>query len=145
MNSQEAFYHTVHDAGLKSLAESLGMSADVLRNKADIRKEHNKPLLVDVDRVMGLTGDYRILHALASNHGHVCVKLDPDAPASDLAILELVTQVWTSNGDVGSAVHQTLADGRVEKKELAKVRQAIYRTQQALNEMLMRLEGMAEK
>lgn len=147
MNVLDAFYHTAHDAegGPESLAPRMGMTAQILRNKANLTNHTNKPLLIEADMAMGLTADYRILHSLAENHGHVCIKLDPDSPASDLAILELVTQVWQSNGDVGAAVHHTLADGRVEKKELAKVRHAIYRTQQALNEMLIRLEGMAEK
>ncbi|RJF99047.1 hypothetical protein D3871_11385 [Noviherbaspirillum saxi] len=147
MNVQDAFYHTVHDykGGTAELAGRLDMSQAILLNKADPNKEHNKPLLKDADRVMGLTADYRILHALAENHGHVCFKVDRDTHASDLAILELVTKVWQSNGDVGTAVHNALADGRVDHKEIAQVRQAIYRTQQSLNEMLMRLEGMAEK
>lgn len=144
MNVQDAFYHTVHDAGIEQLAPRLGMSAAILRNKADPNKEHNKPLLADADKAIGLTGDYRILHALAMNHGHVCVKVDNEGSASDLAVLELVTHVWQSNGDVGGAVHETLADGKVEKHEIAKVRQAIYRTQKALNEMLIRLEGMSQ-
>lgn len=146
MNTLDAFYHTVHDAngGLESLATRLNMSAQVLRNKANPNNAANKPLLDEADRVMGLTGDYRILHAMAMNHGHVCVKVDSEGSASDLAVLELVTHVWQSNGDVGSAVHETLADGKVEKHEIAKVRQAIYRTQKALNEMLIRLEGMAQ-
>jgi hypothetical protein len=144
MNVQDAFYHTVHDAGIEQLAPRLGMSAAILRNKADPNKEHNKPLLSDADKSMGLTGDYRILHAMAEAHGHVCIKIDAEASASDMAVLELVTHVWQSNGDVGTAVHKTLADGKVEKHEISEVRQAIYRTQKALNEMLMRLEGMAE-
>lgn len=145
MNSQDAFYHTVHDAGIEQLAPRMGMSAAILRNKADPNKEHNKPLLSDADKAMGLTGDYRILHALAMNHGHVCVKVETESTSSDLAVLELVTQVWQSNGDVGAAVHETLADGKVERHEITKVRHAIYRTQKALNEMLIRLEGMSEK
>jgi hypothetical protein len=147
MNSQDAFYHTVHDYkdGTDALANRMGMSRAILLNKADPNKEHNKPLLSDADRIMGLTGDYQILDALAANHNRVCIEVPSNGDACDMAILELVTHVWTSNGDVGAAVHQTLADGKVEKHELSKVRGAIYRTQQALNEMLMRLEGMAEK
>lgn len=147
MNVLDAFYHTVHDAegGPESLAPRLGMSAQVLRNKANRDNTTNKPLLAEADKIMGLTGDFRILDALAANHNRVVVEVKSDSGACDMAILELVTHVWQSNGNVGSAVHQALADGKVEKCELAKVRGAIYKTQQALNEMLMRLEGMAEK
>lgn len=147
MTPLDAFYNTVHDAdgGPEALAARLGMSAQVLRNKANPNNSANKPLLDDADRVMGLTGDFRILEALAASHRRVCIEIPEDGDACDLAILELVTHVWQRNGDVGAAVHQTLADGKVEKQEIARVRQAVYKTQQALNEMLMRLEGMAEK
>jgi hypothetical protein len=145
MDVLDAFYHTVHDYGTEALAPRLGCSAAVLRNKADPRKDHNKPMLGDADMVMALTGDYRILHALAANHNHICIKGDPYGPASDLAILELVTHVWQAEGDVGAAVHTALADGRVDRKEIAAVRGAIYKAQQALNAMLIRLEDMSEK
>lgn len=146
MNVQDAFYATVHDhpGGCESLAPRLKTSAAVLRNKANPNNPANIPSLRDADQVMGLSGDYRILHALAANHGHVCIRTDVETPASDLAVLELVTHVWRSNGDVGAAVDAALADGRVERSELIEVRGAIYRTQQALHAMLARLEEMAE-
>ena len=90
----------------------MGMTGSVLRNKADPKKDCNKPLLVDADRAMALAGDTRILDALAQAHGGVFIKVDASAPASDLAVLELVTHVWRSNGDVGSAVDDALADGK---------------------------------
>ena len=147
MNTQDAFYHTVHDyrGGSEELAGRLGMSRAVLLNKADPNKEHNKPLLADVDKIMGIAGDYRILDALAANHGRVCIEVPGDGDACDMAVLELVTKVWQCNGDVGKAVHDTLADGKVEHHEIAHVRKAVYRVQQALHEMLMRLEGMVER
>lgn len=146
MNILDAFYSTVHDApgGAEALASRMGMRYGVLLNKANPNNPANVPSLAETDRAMALTGDYRVLHALAENHGHVCVKVDSDAPASDLAVLELVTQVWSANGNVGAAVEATLADGRVEAHEIKHVRAAIYRTQHALLAMLSRLEGMAE-
>lgn len=146
MDLLDAFHATVHDypGGCESLAPRMGMSPAVLRNKANPNVVSNHPLLVDADRAMALTGDYRVLHTLAVNHGHVCYRVDADVPASDLAVLELVTHVWSANGNVGAAVEATLADGRVERHEVAKVRGAIYRTQQALLAMLARLEDMAE-
>lgn len=152
MSIADAAYHTVHDypGGCESLAprmrtlEGKPMSVAVLRNKLNPHNPANVLSLREADNIMALTGDYRILDALAEAHGHVCVKVSSDAPASDLAVLELVTHVWCANGDVGKEVDRTLADGRVEHSELKRVKTAIYRTQQALNAMLMRLEDMAE-
>jgi hypothetical protein len=146
MDLLDAFHATVHDypGGCESLAPRMGMSAAVLRNKANRNVATNHPLLLDADRAMALTGDFRVLHTLAHDHSHVCYRVDVAVPASDLAVLELVTQVWAANGNVGAAVDATLADGRVEPHEIAAVRTAIYRTQQAMLAMLARLEDMAE-
>jgi hypothetical protein len=147
MNVSDAFHKTVHGAigGCEALAVRLGMSAAILRNKANPHSATNKPMLDDADRVMGITGDHQILHALAANHGFVCIKAPDDATASDMAVLELVTKVWAANGEVGAEVNRTLADGRVEPHEVVRVREAVYRAQRALIEMVERLDGMSEK
>ena len=69
---------------------------------------------------------------------------DVDAASGDLAVLEMITHVWRAGGEVGRAVDEALADHVVERAELAKIRQAIYRQQQTLMAMLTRLEEMAE-
>lgn len=147
MNILDAFYNTVHNSagGAEALAIRMGMSAQILRNKALPSNSANKASLEDADRVMALTGDYELLHALARSHGFVCVRVEQDATASDLAVLEMVTKVWAASGDVGSEVHASLADGVVEARELEKVESAVYRVTQYLNQMVARLKGMAEK
>ncbi len=147
MNVSDAFHQTVHgaDGGCEALAVRLGMSAAILRNKANPNTATNKPMLDDIDRVMGITNDHRILHALAANHGFVCIKVESDVSASDMAVLEVVTRVWSANGSVGAEVHKALADGRVEAHEVARVGEAIYDAQRALLELSSRLNGMAEK
>ncbi len=146
MSLQDAFYRTVHDypGGCESLAPRMGTTPAVLRNKANPNNTVNVVTLRDADQAMALTADYRVLHALCANHGHVAVRIDATGDSGDLAVLELVTHVWAANGNVGAAVDATLADGRVEVRELKAVRAAIYRTQQAMLAMLARLEAMAE-
>lgn len=146
MTPQDAFYQTVHayPGGCESLGPRLGTSAAVLRAKANPNSDRNHPTLADIDKVMGLSGDYRVLHALAANHGHVCVPVDADVTPSDLAVLELVTAVWRSHGDVGAAVDAALADGRVEAREVSQIRDAIYTHISRLQQMLKRVEGLME-
>lgn len=147
MNALDAFHATVHGSpgGCEALAARMGVGAGVLRNKANPNADYHKPTLADADRVMALTGDYSVLHALAKNHGHVCVLVQTEAAASDIAILELVTQVWSTSGGVGAEVHATLADGMVEPHEIKRVEEAVYRVNLALADMVARLKGMAEK
>lgn len=147
MNILDAFHKSVHDApgGCEALAVRMGMSAAVLRNKANPNAVANIVGLLDVDRVMSLTGDHGVLHALAKSHGYVCVRVGDDIVASDLALLEIVTQVWTANGAVGASVHEALADGRIEASEVARVKDQVFRATRVLHELVARMEGMAEK
>jgi len=94
--------------------------------------------------VMELTEDYAVLHALARRHGFVCTKIDAQ-PASDMAVLESVTDIWGSLGQVGALVHAALADGRINASEVQHIEKAIFVTFRPMMELLARLNGMAEK
>ena len=146
MTPQDAFHATCHvyPGGCESLAPRMGMSSAVLRNKARPGCHTNHPTLADADHVMSLTGDCRVLHALAAAHGHVCVPVDSDPAPSDLAVLELVTHVWRSHGNVGAAVDAAMADSRIEGGEVEQIRAAIYTNIQALQQMLARIEALQE-
>lgn len=145
MDPLDAFYHTVRDypGGAESLAPRMGMSANVLRNKADPRKDSNKAMLADADAAMGLTGDCRILHALAAKHGYVCFKL-PDGLACDMAVLEMMTNVWSTNGELGQIVHRALSDGRLTAREMTRIEEGAYETIKAVIEAVESMKGMAE-
>ena len=121
------------------------MSAAILRNKANPNSATNKPTLDEADRLMGITGDHAVLHALAANHGYVCVKVEEGADASDMAVLEMVTLVWQTNGEVGAEVNKALADGRITAQELERIRGAIKRAERALESVAVRLQGMADR
>lgn len=147
MSPQDAFYQMVHSApgGCEALAVRMGMSPAVLRNKANPNTPFNKPTLDDVDRGIGITGDLQVLHALAANHKCVVIQVGDDVSASDMAVLEMVTTVWTTNGEVGAEVNKALADGRITQQEVELVRDAVKRAERALESVVARLAGMAEK
>lgn len=147
MNHLDAFHKTVHGApgGCEAIAPRMGMSAAILRNKANPNSATNKPTLDDADRLMGVTGDHSILHALAANHGYVCVQVEEGAGVPDMAVLEMVTLVWQTNGEVGAEVNQALADGKITRAEIERVRDAVKRTERALESVVARLQGMAER
>lgn len=147
MNTHDAFHDTVHGSpgGCEALAVRLGMSAAVLRNKANPNAVANIVGLRDVERVMALTGNYAVLHALAGNHGHVAVRVESDAEPSDLAVLEMAAKAWAASGDVGQEVYAALADGVIEPHEVEKVRAAAYRVTQTMSALVSRLDGMAQK
>jgi hypothetical protein len=145
MNHLDAFHQTVHSApgGCESIAPRMGMSAAILRNKANPNSATNKPTLDDADRLMGVTGDFSILHALAQNHGFVCTRVD-EQPAGDMAVLESVTDIWQHLGAFGAEVHKALADGRIEPHEVRAIESAAFTMFRPVMQLLARVNGMAE-
>lgn len=140
----DALYKTVKDypGGAEALAARMGMNAQVLRNKVNPNTPTNHPTLCEFERMMDLTGDYQALHALARSSGHLLIKQQADASGGDVAVLEIIAAIWAGHGRVGDAVYETLADGRVEQHEVAKVKKNIYELQRSLIDLTIRLEGM---
>jgi hypothetical protein len=145
MSPKDAFYNTVHNApgGHAALAIRLGMSAAVLRNKANVHSETNKPTLDDVDNIIGLTGDASVLHALAANHGYVCSKIAGAGCAADATPLAMVARIATRSADAVAVVNDALADGRLDSRELVEIRERAYGAIQALQDMVVGLEQTA--
>lgn len=146
MNIKDAMHHTVHDypGGSESLGPRMGIVPAVLRNKVNPNSTSHHLTVIEADKMMTMTGDHRILEALAENQGYVVIPIAFDVPASDTAILELVTRVWRHNGDVGRAVDDALADGRITKRELEDIKQTIHRVEQAMHTMLARITEVSE-
>lgn len=145
MNITDAAYSTVHDypGGSEALAPRLGMSAAVLRNKVNPNNDTHHLTLAEASKLIGITGDARLAHALASTHGLICLS-GAEGEVSDMAVLEMVTSLWSKNGDLGQIVHRALSDGVLSRKEMKEIRSAVYAGQKALADLLIRLKGMAE-
>lgn len=137
------------NGGIEALAAALSspdnaVKPQILRNQLVGNERHFLPL-DRAEAIVDLCDSDELAHAAAQQRGGVFIKLPEDGvPASDLAVLEIVTQVWRAHGEVGRVVDETLADHRVEKHELVRVREAIYTMQQRLQAMVARLEEMAE-
>ncbi len=146
MTPLDAAHATVHDypGGSESLAPRMGIRPNILRNKVNHNCDTNHLSLTEADKMMTMTGDHRILQAMAQQQGYVLVPVAFDVPASDSAILELVTRVWRTNGDVGKAVDDALADGRITTRELVNIEQTISGVEQAMHTMLARIREIAQ-
>ena len=145
MNPIDAFYHTVHDhpGGAESLAPRMGISASVLRNKADPKKDCNKPLLADADKIMDLTGDYRVMKALAHKHGFLLVRAPENCTVeSDMSVLEHVTGLMVAQGKFAQEIHTALADGALSANEMTKIEEVGQTFMTEVMEIQQRLRGM---
>lgn len=146
MNVDDAFHALVHDypGGSESLAPRMGMSAAVLRNKANPECATHLPTVRDLRRAMTLSGDLRPLHALCAEFAGVFVHGADGEPADDMAVLELIASVWARNGDLGQAVHHALVDHTLTQTELDAIKASAYCAQERIAALVKRLESMTQ-
>ncbi|KIP87478.1 hypothetical protein SN15_01955 [Stenotrophomonas maltophilia] len=116
MNVTDAAYDTVHEypGGSEPLAQRMGMSSATLRGKVKPNNDRNLLSLQEADALMGKTGDYRILHAMAAEHGFVVQRVD--APKSGNLIGALLSAA-SAKGELSQLIADALADGKVSANE----------------------------
>lgn len=131
MNVTDAAYDTVHQypGGSESLAPRMGLTAATLRGKVNPNSDRNRLALEEADEMMAKTGDYRILHALAANHGFVLQR--SDAPSCGSLIAALLAAV-TANGDLSGIVAAAMADGQITANESDEISRACALAQAAI-------------
>lgn len=146
MNYNDAAYHTAHDTpgGIPALSVRMGMSPNVLQNKVNPTQEHHKLTLSEAVRMQALTGDVRILHAMASELGHVAVPVLGYEGVSDMELLDGYMDSITALGEFTAAFQLSIADGRVTPAEMARMEGLSYELIQRHLALMMRLRGMAE-
>nr|WP_295941203.1 phage regulatory CII family protein [uncultured Acidovorax sp.] len=109
MDILDVIYHTVHGfpGGTAVLAQRMGMSLDVLRQKANVNNPqhvfHPRQLL----DLMYFSGNDAILHAMADHMGRVVVNATPDQSGGDM--LEASMRVQVAFADLMRAVADPLA------------------------------------
>ncbi|WP_244828457.1 phage regulatory CII family protein [Caballeronia sp. TF1N1] len=146
MNIADAAYAVAHDypGGAESLAPRVGMSANILRNKVNPNNTTHHLTLAEAVRMSQITGDSRIAEAIAHELGFTLVQTPRVEDCNDAAIVELMGEAWATHGDVGKEICKTLADGRVEEKEVERVDKTIFKHAAVLFGISARLRGMAE-
>src|SRR5690606_28847711 len=119
MHVTDAAYATVHDypGGAGSLAPRIGTSQAVLNSKVNPNTTTHHLTLAEAVKLMVLTGDKRILHAIALETGDVVIEGAAAADDCEMAILGSLTGLFARTGQVGTAVHGALEDGRITERE----------------------------
>lgn len=143
MNIQDAAHKTVqsYPGGSESLAPRIGMSAAVLRNKVNPNNDTHKLTLAEADEVMGVTGDHRILHALAASHGYVLQKVDADKDQPD--ILRALLKANAAEGEFDRVLQEALADDLITQNEMSVIERAGTAQQAATMVLLARLRALS--
>ncbi len=125
MNVQDAAYATVHcyPGGSESLAPRIGMSPAVLRGKVNPNNDRNILSLVEADTIIGVSGDHRILHALAAEHGYTLQPIDA-AGEGGTGLVDAVLAASAAKGDLAQVIQRALADKVVTRNEKAEIDRA---------------------
>ncbi len=143
MNVTDAAYDTVHQhpGGSVALAPRMGMSDATLRGKVNPNTDRNLLSLQEADALMGKTGDFRILHALAATHGFVAIKVD--APEGG-CLTSSMLQAGKAKGMLSALLLEVLADGHVTPNEASEVTRRVVDAIQALTTVAQQARAKAE-
>lgn len=146
MNIKDAAYATVHDypGGSASLAPRVGMNPIVMNSKVNPNTTTHHLTLAEADRIMGVTGDPRILFALCDAHGFLRPIPRVSVTVSDIELLESYTHLLSELGDFSRSFHTALSDGRLTSIEIDAMQEEVRQFQQAADELIERARAIAE-
>lgn len=122
MSILDAAYNTVHDyqGGARKLAERMGKSPTSLCHEVNPPDGSTAKFgLLDAAKVMDLTGDHRIMHALAQRLGGMFLPLSGmDLESSDAMHLAEVAREF---GELMAVVASSTVDGVITDNELDRI------------------------
>lgn len=137
----DAAYHTAHGfpGGVPALAQRMAMSPNTLTHKVGLNNTTHHLTLREAQAMMELTGDVRMLHALAGSLGYTCVSLRADGAATTL---EQVMHMAKEFGEVLCSVNTAVADGCVTPNEMHDCERQAAELTAALNGVLGTVRNM---
>jgi len=144
-NVFEAFRQVVMLQDVHALAARMGLRPGTLYNKADAGDDsHNQPTLRDVMLVTEITGDTRVLEAMAEAFGRALFDAQAHANTSDEDLLALLTRMGAESGEFHAALARGLGERHFTPAALAAVRAEAMDLVAALMTLLHRLEGYVD-
>lgn len=117
-----ACYHAVHDypGGVAAIAGMHGKNASVLQNKLNPNQDSHRINISDLEMIAISTQDHRIIQSVCSWFGAGYFIL-PRCKTDETGLLEKSAELTRELGELMSAVSNALADGRVDRDEVAEM------------------------
>jgi len=142
----EAFRQAVMLSGdVPALAARMGLRTGTLYNKAEAGDDtHNQPTLRDVVLVTEITGDLRIVEALAGTFGRVTFDTTDRATATDEELLTLLADMGQQAGEFHGALATGLRAKRFSRQEMGHIHGEAMDVVAALMTVLHRLEDYVD-
>lgn len=140
----DAAYHTAHEhpGGVPAVAQRMGVSANTLQHKVSLTNDTHHLSLREAVALQEVTGDARILHAMAGSLGYACVSLHADGNSTTL---EQVMHMAKEFGEVLGVVNDAVADGTVTPNEMRDCENKAAELIAALNGTLAAVRSMMPK
>lgn len=139
-----AVFDTVHDNGGPTLlGQKIGIPPRILANKANPKQQYNKLSLEEALKLQLITGDHRILHAMARALGYVLVPMDMPPP-SDVELLTLYANWQDETGKVHHAIAKAFEDRRVTPAEQVEIERRFHVAESAGLTYIHRMGGLAQ-
>lgn len=146
-NVLDAAFHTAHDfnGGVHALAQRMGnVSPNVLNKKVDPHSESHHLRLDESVKIQSITGDYRILKAMAFTLHHVAIPLPEVGDSGDMSMLDGFMDILTELGQFAKEFQADWADGRITKDELERIKSEAADVQGRLAMFVARITEIAE-
>jgi hypothetical protein len=145
LDVHEAFRSVVYGYGVEEMASKIGMPTGTLYNKANLNEStSHKPSLADALLVQTISGDTRIVEVMAHVLGGAFVKVPEINVVSDVALLEMVTEIHVQSGRFHEEIKKALEDGKFTRQEHADIyQQALFFITSVLASV-KRIEGMVD-
>lgn len=110
------------------------MSPAVLRNKVNPNCSTHHLTLAEADELMTVTGDHRILAALAAEQGYTLARIDAQADAASVIASQL--RATAAQGRLAVILEVALSDGKLSRNEAAAMSDAGAAVQAAIVELM---------
>lgn len=130
-----ACYHAVHDhpGGARAVAALFGWNPAVLQNKLNPTQVTHKVNAYELEEIVRLTKDPRILTAIGSAAEAVFIPVAAvDVPAGDLDVLERGNGMLTGATALINELVDALRDGDIDAREMGRIQQRAFELQQGL-------------
>jgi hypothetical protein len=141
-----AVYRVVHDypGGARKLAPLVGMNAGTLSNKADPAMPGHQLTVRQAVAIQHATKDLSILRAEAQLLGCAVVPLSKFEGVSDLELLEAYAQWNAEIGETAAAIRDCVANRRITREAVRRVRREVYEDAAHGLAFLERLEALVD-
>jgi len=152
MNQHDALYKVARNypGGIEALAQGLGISANVLRNKLAPTIASHYPSFEEVSAIIdlchraGVSESMLPLHAMLTRHGMAAFVVPvPDQVGSD-DLSQTVCKVMAQVGAVAEAVSDALMDGKVTEAEADLIEREFHNALSAMGEWRERIRQRAK-